>query len=320
MKRVLWLAPVLLALAGSAAAGGDRDDLDGSRAKLRVPAKFATIQAAIDAAQPGDSIEVGPGTYCEQVVITKSDLRVRQRDDEKGRRPILSGACGAGGYGFKVLGTAAAPVVNVEISGFIVEGFETGILLQNVVRSRVHSNEVRDNLSRPGSTTPFSQNGILLYNASFNDISRNFTHGNGHMGIGLRSRSNSVRGNRLHDNQTQYVSSCSLMIFWTSVGNQIIDNEIVDTTGAGIMIGPYGVNSQNLVARNRVYGHPDAGIVVGYAVVGSSSQPANVILENNASGNGLAGTEPDLVDYNAPPSTVLWLRNIGTCAAGNAGC
>ena len=38
---------------------------------LAVPRDFATIQAAVDAAAPGDTVNVGPGTYVEQVVIDK---------------------------------------------------------------------------------------------------------------------------------------------------------------------------------------------------------------------------------------------------------
>lgn len=38
---------------------------------IHVPADFPTIQAAIDAAPQGATIEVGPGTYTEQIVLTK---------------------------------------------------------------------------------------------------------------------------------------------------------------------------------------------------------------------------------------------------------
>jgi len=44
-------------------------------ATLRVPAHFTTIQAAIDAANPGDIIRVSPGSYPEQLTIGK-DLKL----------------------------------------------------------------------------------------------------------------------------------------------------------------------------------------------------------------------------------------------------
>lgn len=49
---------VLVLLAGQAAAH------PGHTAVRRVPGTYPTIQAAIDASNPGDKIEVGPGQYC----------------------------------------------------------------------------------------------------------------------------------------------------------------------------------------------------------------------------------------------------------------
>jgi hypothetical protein len=51
----------------------------GSRAQAKdvvVPRDYPTIQAAVDAAAPGDTVKVRPGTYEEEVVVVK-DLRIR---------------------------------------------------------------------------------------------------------------------------------------------------------------------------------------------------------------------------------------------------
>jgi hypothetical protein len=45
-----------------------------SAATINVPADFGTIQAAINAASPGDTIKVAPGIYFEKVVINKSGI------------------------------------------------------------------------------------------------------------------------------------------------------------------------------------------------------------------------------------------------------
>ena len=42
---------------------------------LKVPRDFATIQAAVDAANPGDIINVAAGVYNENVVIVTSGFR-----------------------------------------------------------------------------------------------------------------------------------------------------------------------------------------------------------------------------------------------------
>ena len=41
------------------------------------PAPFSTIQNAVDASSPGDTILVGPGLYEEQVLITKDNLTLQ---------------------------------------------------------------------------------------------------------------------------------------------------------------------------------------------------------------------------------------------------
>jgi len=52
-------------------------------------------------------------------------------------------------------------------------------------------------------------------------------------------------------------------VLWgsTNSGNRIVENEVTGSAGMGIMIGPQ-VQSNNLVAQNRVHGHPWVGIVV----------------------------------------------------------
>src|SRR3954452_18046369 len=39
---------------------------------IAVPCDFATIQAAVNAAAPGDTVNIAAGTYIEQVVINKN--------------------------------------------------------------------------------------------------------------------------------------------------------------------------------------------------------------------------------------------------------
>lgn len=46
----------------------------------RVPEDHPTIQSAVDAAEPGDLVLIGPGTYREQVEVTTPSITVRGRD------------------------------------------------------------------------------------------------------------------------------------------------------------------------------------------------------------------------------------------------
>jgi parallel beta-helix repeat protein len=314
MRRILVLCVLLLTVAAPHVSG------QSERAVLRVPGAFPTIQDAVDAARPGDIIQVAAGTYCENVVISTRGIRLRAAPAGPNGGAILSGACKTGGYGFHVLGASAEdPVSGVEISGFTVEGFDTGILLQFATGSRIHLNEVRENVYRGSSSPSYGRaQGIVLLRASFNDITQNWIHDNGHLGIGLLNGSNGnlIRANRLIDNQAQQGAypgyACSLMLWGaTNSGNRIVENEIRGALGFGLMIGS-GIQTGNLVAQNRIHGHAWEGIVV---YPGSFD---NVIQQNNVRGNGLEGW-PDMAEFNHHTMNT-WERNLGTCEPGNAGC
>ncbi|HWF91190.1 MAG TPA: DUF1565 domain-containing protein, partial [Terriglobales bacterium] len=104
---------------------------------------MATISAAVAAASPGDTIEIAPGTYKEDVTIMKAISLV---GPQNGRATIDASGMANGIF---VNGMAAAPragVSNVLISGLTVRNanFE-GILLANASDVTLLNNHVVDN-------------------------------------------------------------------------------------------------------------------------------------------------------------------------------
>lgn len=113
----------VIALASRTAAAGSplvvdadndpSDDGDGDRS-------FRSIQAAVDAAAPGETIRVKPGRYHESVVITTDDLTLTGQPGNASTRgpgddaPILDGE-GENSHAFRVGGS---------VSGVTIEGFE----------------------------------------------------------------------------------------------------------------------------------------------------------------------------------------------------
>ncbi|HEY8488122.1 MAG TPA: right-handed parallel beta-helix repeat-containing protein [Thermaerobacter sp.] len=92
---------------------------------LRVPEDYPTIQAAVDAAEPGDLILVGPGVYYEEVVVTKPHLTIRGLDRN---RVIIDGEFKRGN-GIKVLGADDVVVENMTARNHLLNGFYwTGVL------------------------------------------------------------------------------------------------------------------------------------------------------------------------------------------------
>ncbi|WP_055549984.1 nitrous oxide reductase family maturation protein NosD [Streptomyces sp. NBRC 110028] len=131
-----------------------------------------SIQAAVKAARPGDTIQLRAGVYRENVLITKSRLTLRG----VGRTTVLTApakasanACGKAGHGVCVTGTAQHPVSNVRIRSLTVSGFpKNGIWGSRTVRM-----DVRDTLAekngQQGIGQELSTRGAFLRNVSRNN-------------------------------------------------------------------------------------------------------------------------------------------------------
>jgi hypothetical protein len=123
---------------------------------LRVPQNFPTIQAAIDAAPPGATVLVAPGTYRENLFITKS---ITLRSVAGARTTIIDGQ--RAGPVVVARGTASEIVV---ISGFTVtNGLNNNSLSSSAAPSRaggihmesvagtITDNVIRDNVGCVGA-------------------------------------------------------------------------------------------------------------------------------------------------------------------------
>src|SRR5215831_15270860 len=95
-----------------------------ARAEERVIVVSTTIQAAVDSAQPGDTVHVPDGTYRENVVVTRDNITI-----EGSPGVILDGKGLAGDTGIKVASLDPAKRIN----GFTV----SGLTIQNYSRNGV---------------------------------------------------------------------------------------------------------------------------------------------------------------------------------------
>ncbi|MEU0368967.1 right-handed parallel beta-helix repeat-containing protein [Streptomyces sp. NPDC006283] len=86
-----------------------------------------SIQAAVNAAQPGDTINIAAGTYKESVRITKPRLTLQGAGArtviKPAAKPAKTDSCAAAGNGICVLGTKVQPLEKVRIRSLRLSGF-----------------------------------------------------------------------------------------------------------------------------------------------------------------------------------------------------
>jgi parallel beta-helix repeat protein len=167
-----------------------------------------SIQAAVDAANPGDTVFVRPGTYAEQVTITEPAIRLQGSGSGQTRVvPPLSpgGPCDFGpGFvqGICVMGNldpetfeVISFVRGVSIAGFSVSGFSgSGIFVAGGSSTTIESNRTNDN----------GEYGIFVLQSTGTRIRGNQANNNAVAGIYVGDSPNanaSITGNNVAGNQ-----------------------------------------------------------------------------------------------------------------------
>ncbi len=207
-------------------------------------ADFNSIQAAVAAAAPGDKILVCAGTYREQVVVRKNDLRL----EAKG----APGAVVVEGDGVRFAGLWLQDVSGVLVQGFTVRGqHEAAIALE-----RSNENTIRKNV-----THATGHMGIYLTMSSRNVVEQNVSFDNPLEGIEVvvGSSYNVIRHNRVFENRRWGILIAGPAAA-PPVGNIVFGNWVKRNTPYGIQAGPRAHGTQ--ILNNRVFANGEVGIRV----------------------------------------------------------
>jgi parallel beta-helix repeat protein len=312
-RTIVSLATITLALlvgSGVALAAG----VGSAGAQSSVVGPGESIQKAIDAADPGDTIVVR-GVHREDVVIRKNGIKLRG-DDATLKPPARAdspcskavgpeGICILGDVDLEAGELTGSRVRDVSVSGFTIQGFD-----EAAIEAIGASNATITGNRAVGS----GETAIGTFLSVGTKILANVTRGPSGVGIGLAEAANTkilgndisgddftgifvsfgsqrglITGNRVHDN------NCAGMIFVAEPPGPPVDfevkgNTVTDNRGdCGLGIGLFGARGIE-VAGNNISGNVPNGrnplsggvVVAGYEGVAPRN---NTVIANNFGNN-----------------------------------
>lgn len=231
-----------------------------------VPANYPTIQAGIDAAQPGDTVTVAFGTYTGLVIINKNSI-------------IVEGQ-GAGGTFLNQSSTGGTAVTFQNVTGSTLRGFTikkaaVGVkatnsrpyLTNNIFKSNTNAVE---NLSSFASivNNTFYGNTRALFTNSSSTLKNNIIAESGRYAV-AGSKAGSITYNLFHGNTIGNYSGISAppIAFNNITGNPLFVNFTSDfhlrSGSRAIKAGAPSLNNSfnNLTSDIGAYGGPNADVV-----------------------------------------------------------
>ena len=293
VSNSLLLAAVALILCAALA-------VPASAATLTVGAggQFKTIQQAVDAAKPGDTVLVAPGTYTENVVVSKpltitGNATVNAADSSKDVFLITSpgvhidGLTISGGEtGVNVAGVASCAITNITEHGNVF-----AVYLANATNSVVSNNNLANN-----------HYGVYCDYATSTTIANNVATGEAGGGNAatysdgiyfLYSDSNNVTQNNLSDNHVYGIS------LFHSSGNDISNNTMIADEQIGVRLGE--ASNNNTLSFNTIGGNSQLGILILNA-------QGNQIYLNNFVNQTVATSDASAAILNSPEKLAYTVR------------
>lgn len=265
-------------------------------ATLHVPKDYKTIQTAIDAAKPGDTVLVEPGVYREQVRL-KDRVTLRSAGDATpGKRGLKRTEATV----IEHAGANAKGPAVLMAEGAVLDGF-------SVTRAGVFNQREYDlHYATNGELLPDERGAVGVKDAVpalavpgvTATVQYCIVHENGHAGIGCSGRNNNSRifknivhrnmggGIGIADGATPIIeSNICFNNLRGGIGNRnskatIINNECFDNVRAGIGIRE---SATPIVRGNKCYNNRRAGI--GVRMKGTNP----IIEDNECYGNEMAG-------------------------------
>lgn len=236
-----------------------------------------SIQAAVDAASDGDTINVAAGTYYENVVVNKSLSLLTNPG------AVLNGS--GAGNGFLI------QAANITISGFEITNFEIGI--RSYGGPSVFGNLTISNVNSYNNL----QNGVLIVYDTFGTVTIEncYITGNSQNGIGIANAA-TIGTLQISNTQVSQNGGHGLFLANTTITSlSIVDSNFDGSQTNGYCGITFGTTASNIGALSMTGGSLSGNKGGGLYVVQAPSQFGSILLNgvdiynNSESGIMLGG-------------------------------
>ena len=255
---------------------------------IAVPSEFATIAAAIDYADPGDTIEIAEGTYAENLVIEKSNLKLLGQPQSSvvisGNKPLTTNPVTINGDGCQLSG--------IQIENGPAHSSGAGIVINssnNIIRKCTITNNGNGIMLNYGSSNNLieeclikmnTNHGIEINYSSDDNIIRNCViRGNNSSsypcaGIYISGNQNEVDGCAIHSNKDNGITLVA------ATHCRVINTTINSNGGTGIQLfSGYNGDSTDNFFQGCTIDNNYQGLFIGQNW--STISPNNVFRNNN---------------------------------------
>ena len=266
-------------------------------AEIIVPDDYPTIQEAVNAANPGDTIYVKAGTYYEHVTINNSISLI----GEDRSTTIIDGS--RNGTVISVIADyvniSRLTIQNGYHTPHITYGIKVGGWEDDCNHVKIYDNIVSDN--DIGIFLYYSSNSIVFDNLIFDNYrgidialsNDNHIEGNSlfnnEVGVSIGTNANN---NMIYDNEIYNNSFCGISVGW-SIHNKIVGNMLSCNNEAGIRLDS---SNHNNIIGNHIASNRRDGIVL----YGSNSNKVvgNALIQNKWNGIALWYSNSNSIYHN----------------------
>ncbi|MFG2818423.1 right-handed parallel beta-helix repeat-containing protein [Kitasatospora sp. NPDC048365] len=288
--------------------------------RLRAGVTPQAVQAVLDAARPGDTVELPAGTVPGGLTVSVDRLTLRGQGPARTvLRPDAgaTGACAAAGHGLCVTGLPGSPVHGVRIEALAVEGFtKDGLHASQTDALTVRAVAARANGQQGVSTDASTGSLLTAVQASGNGQAGIFVANSvDHEGGALDTGGSEVSGNRLTGNR--------IGVVLRRVRNITVEaNLIGDNCGGVFVVGDEGVPRagaltvrDNTVDANNRYCAPNPRLdfIQGTGILLTGTEDT-VVTGNRVTGNtGASPMSGGIVLFHS----LVGAPNSGATVTGN---